>query len=212
MLSGRTGGLRGLLGLGELSLSVSTPYHVVGQQFLYYVRGGPPNAQIFWSSQKDGLPTAENNAFYGHLTDGSGNADLSSTPGPDEVGNWIKTILIKDAAGTQYRAGVAYNVAAAPAQTQAQTQTQNQTQTQSQQDSGSSSSSIVDSFTSLFTGLTSDPAAQAQPIGSPIVGGIAQAVPPQPGFLSRKFSLFGFQIPYFVPLAVGAVVLLKKKR
>lgn len=196
-------GLRGLLGLGDLSLSVSTPYHVVGQQFVYYVRGGPPNAQIFWSSQKDGLPTGENNAFYGHLTDSSGNADLSSTPGPGEIGNWIKTITVKDSAGTPFKAAVAYNVAGTQTQIPA---------TQTQIEPAAQTTSVLDNITNLFTGLAQEPVRQPTATGRPIAGGTSQAVPSQPGFLSRKFQLFGFQIPYFVPIAIGTVFLLQKKR
>lgn len=69
-----------------------------------------------------------------------------------------------------------------------------------------SSPSILDSITNLFS---SSPAPAPGPA---VVGGVT--APTQTSFFQRSFSVFGYQIPYYVPIValVGLYVVKKKRR
>lgn len=89
---------------------------------------------------------------------------------------------------------------------QAPSQSQTTTSTDTTQ-----TSSVLDSITSTINSLFSTPAApvsQTNPVG----GSNFSAPVSGTSFFSRKFSLFGFQIPYLVPIAIGAFVILSKKK
>ena len=78
-----------------------------------------------------------------------------------------------------------------------------------------STPSVLDSLTSVFDSLSTSAAVNSSSSPGPatILPGIAsQPVPSGSGFLSKKFTLFGVSIPYVVPIAIGAVFLLSKKR
>jgi len=102
-------------GLGEalpIRLVIDNPIQVVGQRGTYRVIGAPPNAEIFWSSYKNGVATGELNASYGHKVEPNGTASISmGAPWTDDqTGNWIKEILVKDSAGNISTAMVPFTV------------------------------------------------------------------------------------------------------
>lgn len=74
-----------------------------------------------------------------------------------------------------------------------------------------STPSILDSLTSVFDSLSTGSAPANSTILPAGLTSQSQAAS-QPGFLSKKFSLFGFQVPYVVPIAIGALFFLSKKR
>ena len=60
-----------------------------------YAVTGPANQPIYWSSWRNGVPTGEDNSFYGHYTNADGvfTATVGAwTPGTE--GHWIKQINI----------------------------------------------------------------------------------------------------------------------
>lgn len=67
-----------------------------------------------------------------------------------------------------------------------------------------SSSSFVDNLSSSFSNLFSSPDYSGADVGTAVAAG--------GGFFSKSFDVFGFSIPYYVPLlAIGAFLALKKK-
>ena len=223
-------GLSGLLGLGELSLSVNKANIPVGETGIFYIRGGPPNAKIYWSSKKNGLPTGEDLAHYGQSTDAAGNADLVPTAWSENtIGEWIKYVVIYDSSGRPYSAGVAFNVvpkvskptiyvpipggASIPVTTTAV-------------DPGPYIDPLI--VPSIIppspepSGSQTSPSPSSPSTGTPTPSLPGYQAPSLPGyqppssnssFFSKKFSLFGFQVPYYLPIAVGAgYFLLQKKR
>lgn len=94
-------GYSGLRGLGALKLSLNSFTQYVGQSPTYTIEGAAPNADIYWSSLKNGQSTGEVNAYYGHKTDGDGK--WSATTGPWAAGyegNWWKTARVGDESST----------------------------------------------------------------------------------------------------------------
>ncbi len=112
-------GLRGLADSLPLSLAINSPLQVVGQKPTYTIQGAPPGAKIFWSSYLNGKPTGEFNTDYGQTVESNGTALLTTADGwkDEHVGTWQKQILVQDAAGTNYRAMVQFQVSPAAAST-----------------------------------------------------------------------------------------------
>lgn len=104
--------LRGLGGAIPITLRIDSPVQRVGQKGRYLIIGAPPNAEIFWSSYKDGVATGELNASYGHKTEANGTAsiEMGAPWAEEQQGAWIKEILIKDEQGQIYTAMTTFNV------------------------------------------------------------------------------------------------------
>lgn len=104
-------------GLGEalpLQLTINTPYQVVGGAPTFTLIGAPPGSQIFWSSYKDGQPTAEYNSGYDQAVESNGTAKLTGGNWTDsDVGTWIKEVLVQGADGQNYRGVVQFRVSPA---------------------------------------------------------------------------------------------------
>lgn len=97
-----------------ITLRINSPYQLVGGKATYTVIGAPPNAEIYWSSYKNGVATGELNASYGQKIEPNGTAQIESGAWTsDQVGDWIKEILIKDSTGNLYTAMVAFSVRSA---------------------------------------------------------------------------------------------------
>ena len=207
----------GLRGLGALSLGVNKANVRVGEDFTYSVRGGPPNAKIYWSSKKDGIPTAEVNTYYGHLTDASGNFDATITWPEMFIGEWIKYIVIYDAAGNAYSAAVAFNVL--PAQTAATTTTTttnsgSSTTTATASSTDISSSSIPVSSGSYSASNALAPVTTPAPVSS-LSPGFSFSDLSTPGFFSRSFSIGSYEVTYLtaaIALGLTGFYLYKKRR
>jgi len=89
---------RGLAGLGALTLAMDKQAYLVGETPTYMIQGGLPNAQIAWTSFKDGAATGEYQASYGQTLDAEGKAVIPAA-GPwtaDQVGLWEKTLIVLD--------------------------------------------------------------------------------------------------------------------
>lgn len=141
-----------------ISLQIDSPYQVVGKKGTFKIIGAPPGSKVFWSSYKDGVSTGELNAAYeGQVIEPNGTAALETTWAPEHVGNWIKEILVQDAAGQNYTAMVQFVVL---------------------------------------------PAESTAPTAAPA---------PQQSFWDKGFDIGGTHIPVWVPIAVGAFVLMKRK-
>lgn len=91
-------------------------------------------------------------------------------------------------------------------------------QTGSTDSSGSSDSSVtdtsaslLDSITNVFSNLSTAPGQTIQP-GNILAPSQASATGSSSGILSKKFQVFGFQIPYVVPIGLVGLYLLSKKR
>lgn len=101
-----------------LSLTIDTPYQVVGGAPKFTLIGAPPGATVLWSSYKDGVATAEFNAGYGQMVEANGTAQLDGGPWTTaDVGVWTKEVLIQSPDGTNNRAMVQFKVSAAPTPT-----------------------------------------------------------------------------------------------
>lgn len=104
------------LGAGiPIQLSVDQPIMMVGKTAHFRILGAPPNQPIYWSSYKNGAATGELNAGYGDRTAANGTADLAFTPRAEDVGAWVKEVLVQDAAGNNYTAMVTFSVQGAAA-------------------------------------------------------------------------------------------------
>jgi len=112
-------GLRtGLSGLGAsipIQLTVDQSIMTVGKTARFRIIGAPANQQIYWSSYKNGQATGELNAGYGDRTAANGTADLPFTPRAEDVGSWVKEVLVQDAGGNNYTALVQFGVQSAAA-------------------------------------------------------------------------------------------------
>jgi len=110
-----------MFGLGDalpLSLTIDTPYQVVGGAPKFTLIGAPPGATILWSSYKDGVATAEFNASYGQAVEANGTSRLDGGAWTDaDIGTWTKEVLIQSPDGTNNRAMVQFRVSAAPSST-----------------------------------------------------------------------------------------------
>lgn len=101
-----------------LSLTIDTPYQVVGGAPKFTLIGAPPGATILWSSYKNGAATAEFNAGYGQVVEVNGTAQLTGGAWTtDDIGNWTKEVLIQSPDGTNNRAMVQFRVSAAATST-----------------------------------------------------------------------------------------------
>ena len=93
-----------------ISLEIDSPYQIVGRKGKFRIIGAPPGAEIYWSSYKDGVATGELNSSYGQKVEANGTAELEQSWTPEQVGNWVKEILVQDADGTNYTAMVQFTV------------------------------------------------------------------------------------------------------
>jgi len=101
-----------------LSLTIDTPYQVVGGAPKFTLIGAQPGATILWSSYKNGTATAEFNAAYGQVVEVNGTAQLTGGAWTtDDIGNWTKEVLIQSPDGTNNRAMVQFRVSAAATST-----------------------------------------------------------------------------------------------
>lgn len=104
-------GLRGLNGALPLSLTIDTPYQVVGGKPKFTLVGAQPGATIFWSSYKDNKATGEFNASYGQVVEANGTVELEGGAWvAGDVGRWMKEVLIQSSDGTNNRAMVQFVV------------------------------------------------------------------------------------------------------
>lgn len=103
-------GLRGLSAGIPISLTIDTPYQTVGKPGKMRIIGAPPAATVFWSSYKNRQSTGEFNASYNQKTEANGTAEFEITWTADQVGTWVKEILIQDPAGNNYTAMVEFRV------------------------------------------------------------------------------------------------------
>lgn len=105
---------RGLRGLGDalpISLTIDTPYQVVGGKPKFTLIGAQPGATIYWSSFKDNQATAEYNASYGQTVGANGTAVLEGGAWTAaDAGRWSKEILIQTPDGQNVRAKVDFIV------------------------------------------------------------------------------------------------------
>jgi hypothetical protein len=86
--------LSGLGAIGDLLLSMNKSVYQVGEKPIYLVTGAPPNAQIAWSSYRDGVETGEVNATYGHITDAEGKGQFEGGAFTEaQIGTWQKQIV-----------------------------------------------------------------------------------------------------------------------
>ena len=95
-----------------MSLSINSQIQFVGKQPTYQISNARPNAQVQWSSYKNGVDTKEFLAGYGGQTIGS-NGSLEVTGGAwtnNDVGDWLKEALVQNEDGTWSRAVVAFRV------------------------------------------------------------------------------------------------------
>lgn len=103
----RARGLSGLRGALPVSLTIDTPYQVVGQKPKYTLTGAYPGGTIYWTSFQDGKDTGEYNADYGHKVEPNGTAVVEGGAWrPQDVGRWQKEILVQGVAGEVFRAKV----------------------------------------------------------------------------------------------------------
>jgi Peptidase family M23 len=82
---------------GPLKIKVNKTSYRAGESPLYTVEDAPPDARLYWTSTRNGVPTGEVEAFYGHHADANGN--WSGYGGPwsgADAGTWTKTISIDD--------------------------------------------------------------------------------------------------------------------
>ena len=104
-----------LAGLGDnsvpVSLTIDTPYQVVGGKPKYTLVGAYPGGEIYWTSYFNGQDTGEYNADYGHKVEPNGTAVIEGGAWrPQDVGRWQKEILVQGVAGQNYRAMVNFIV------------------------------------------------------------------------------------------------------
>lgn len=117
MMIARRGSLRGLMGLGALTLKTDKQSYVVGEAPIYQVLGASPNATLAWTSFKDGVATPEYQASYGQVLDANGRGVFTTSPWTsDDVGLWQKQVILANPDGTTSLAQVFFTVSApAPA-------------------------------------------------------------------------------------------------
>ncbi len=114
----RARGLSGLRGALPVSLTIDTPYQVVGQKPKYTLTGAYPGGTVYWTSFQDGKDTGEYNADYGHKVEPNGTAVIEGGAWrAQDVGRWQKEILVQGVAGEVFRAKVDF-IVTDPATTQ----------------------------------------------------------------------------------------------
>lgn len=76
-------------------LAIDKTSYVTGESPLYAVTNAVPSSPIYWSSTRNGAPTGEDNAFYGHYTDTNGNWSGGGAAWTNaDAGSWTKTINV----------------------------------------------------------------------------------------------------------------------
>lgn len=109
-------GMRGLSSALPMSLSINSPYQVVGSKPTFRLIGAAPGAVVFWSSYKDGRQTGEHNASYNQTVAANGTVELEGGQWTEQdIGTWIKEVLIQSSDGTINRAIVQFAVSPAAA-------------------------------------------------------------------------------------------------
>ncbi len=87
------------IGAAAATLTVDRSSPMIGESTVYQITGAPANAEILWSSWKNGVSTGEVDADYGQATDANGNWNALAGAWPaGDVGSWTKQASI---AGTQ---------------------------------------------------------------------------------------------------------------
>jgi len=84
----------------------------VGDVIGYAISGAKPDADIAWTSFKNGQPTGELNAQYGQYVDASGNWSGQSGAAwtAADTGRWEKQVLLVNPDGSFDQAQVAFTV------------------------------------------------------------------------------------------------------
>ena len=114
IISARRSRSRGLGSLGAqvpVTLSIDTPYQVVGGKPTYTILGAYPGGTVYWTSYFNGKDTGEYNADYGHHVEPNGTAVIEGGAWrAQDVGRWQKEILVQGVAGENFRAMVNFIV------------------------------------------------------------------------------------------------------
>jgi hypothetical protein len=93
--------------------SIGLPTHTVGQSPTYTVTGAPPNAKIYWSSQRNRQDTGEDFFFYNQFTDGAGNwSAIGGAWSAGMEGEWVKTAYFGSPSFDAPHAAVTFQVIA----------------------------------------------------------------------------------------------------
>ena len=104
----------GLGDLGEalpISLTINTPYQIVGGKPVYTLIGAPPGVTVYWSSWKDGTETGELTSSYGQTVEANGTAKLEGGAWTDaQVGTWTKIATVQTPDGQNHTAMVQFRV------------------------------------------------------------------------------------------------------
>lgn len=109
-------GMRGLSAALPMTLSINSPYQIVGSKPTFRLIGAAPGAVVFWSSYKDGKQTGEHNASYNQTVEPNGTVELEGGQWTEnDIGTWIKEVLIQSSDGTINRAIVQFAVSPAAA-------------------------------------------------------------------------------------------------
>lgn len=91
----------------HMELTVTPISQSIGNASIFTITGGPPNAEIFWSSWLNGVSTGEDHSGYGQYTDADGNFQASggnwpaTLNGRSTVGNWEKRAIVYPADGSK---------------------------------------------------------------------------------------------------------------
>lgn len=108
------GGIGNLRGAVPMTLSIDATYQTVGGKPRFTLIGAEPGATVYWSSYKDGKQTGEFNASYGQVVASNGTVELEGGDWTeDDIGIWIKEVLIQSPDGTSNRAMVQFQVSPA---------------------------------------------------------------------------------------------------
>jgi hypothetical protein len=97
MMLARRGGLRGLLGLGALSLQTDKPVYRAGETRTFQITGGAPDSEVRWTYYKDGVNLGYEQFLDQHL-DSSGNFAWSGPLPADYAGFWQQEAIITNPA------------------------------------------------------------------------------------------------------------------
>lgn len=109
-------GMRGLSAALPMTLSINSPYQIVGSKPTFRLIGATPGATVYWSSYKDGKPTGEYNASYGQVVEPNGTVELEGGQWTEnDIGTWMKEVLIQSPDGVNSRAMVQFAVSPAAA-------------------------------------------------------------------------------------------------
>jgi len=109
-------GMRGLSAVLPMTLSINSPYQVVGSKPTFRLIGATPGQPVFWSSYKNGSQTGEHNASYNQMVGPNGTVELEGGQWTEnDIGTWIKEVMIQSPDGTINRAMVQFAVSPAAA-------------------------------------------------------------------------------------------------